>query len=211
MLRPLLALLLLACSAPAAQDAAERPPNLLLILADDMGYGDPACFQAESAIPTPHLDRLASEGVRFTDAHSPGSVCVPTRYGLMTGRYPCRERRFPVGRGSVIEAERLTLPGHLRAAGYATAMVGKWHLGFDGGPLPTSAELRGALGQCILPEGDEGVNGQGGDDDESADDGVPARILLQHEPNPEGAQKGLEGADQAHLVSGEITRAEGDE
>lgn len=143
MLRPLLALLLLACSAPAAQDAAERPPNLLLILADDMGYGDPVCFQAESAIPTPHLDRLASEGVRFTDAHSPGSVCVPTRYGLMTGRYPCRERRFPVGRGSVIEAERLTLPGHLRAAGYATAMVGKWHLGFDGGPLPTSAELRG--------------------------------------------------------------------
>jgi arylsulfatase A-like enzyme len=65
-------------------------PNVIIILADDMGYGDPRCFNPESKIETPHVDRLAKQGIRFTNAHSPSSLCVPTRYGLLTGRYPVR-------------------------------------------------------------------------------------------------------------------------
>ena len=67
-----------------------RPPNIVFILADDMGYGDLACQNPESRIPTPHLDRLAADGVRFTDAHAPAAVCTPTRYGILTGRSWCR-------------------------------------------------------------------------------------------------------------------------
>ena len=65
-------------------------PNIVFILADDMGYGDPTCYNPQSKIPTPHIDRLAAEGMRFTNAHAPGAWCTPTRYGLMTGRYPIR-------------------------------------------------------------------------------------------------------------------------
>ena len=86
-------LLLIACvlatfffGVTAAAESASRP-NIVYILADDLGYGDVGCFNPESKIPTPNLDRLASEGMRFTDAHSPSSVCTPTRYGLLTGRY----------------------------------------------------------------------------------------------------------------------------
>ena len=69
-------------------EAADRPlPNIVYILADDLGYGDVSCYNLESKIQTPHIDRLAAEGMRFTDAHTPSSVCTPTRYGIMTGRY----------------------------------------------------------------------------------------------------------------------------
>ena len=89
----LLTALLLA--APAALHAAEAPkpahkPNILILLADDMGYGDPGCYNPKSKIATPHIDRLAREGMRFIDAHAPGPLCHPSRYGLMTGRYPFR-------------------------------------------------------------------------------------------------------------------------
>jgi len=120
-----------------------RRPNIVVILADDMGYGDPGCFNPRSAIPTPNIDRLAREGMRFTDAHAPGSWCVPSRYGLLTGRYPCRVRRFFVNRGPAIEADRLTVASFLQDQGYATGMVGKWHLGFDGGPATDGGPLRG--------------------------------------------------------------------
>src|SRR5437660_968924 len=94
-----------------AEEAARRP-NIVFILADDLGYGDVGCFNAESKIPTPNLDRLASEGIRFTDAHSPSSVCTPTRYGLLTGRYCWRSRLksnvlTPWG-ATLIEEGRLT-------------------------------------------------------------------------------------------------------
>src|SRR5438105_1943786 len=90
------AVLLLLAALGAAESLPARAaslPNVLFILADDMGYGDPRCFNPDSKIPTPHIDRLAAQGMRFTDAHAPGSVCVPSRYGLLTGRYPFRNKR----------------------------------------------------------------------------------------------------------------------
>ena len=119
-------------AAPAA--AAPSGPNIVLVMADDLGYGDLGAYNSESKVPTPHLDRLASEGLRFTDAHAPASLCVPTRYGLITGRYAWRNkvRRASGGgyAGSLIEKGRMTIGSLLKEHGYATACVGKWHQGF---------------------------------------------------------------------------------
>jgi arylsulfatase A len=124
-----------ACS-PTAIAAAKRP-NLVLILADDLGYGDLKCYNPESKIPTPRIDRLAAEGMRFTDAHTPSAVCSPTRYGILTGRYAWRTRlKSGVLDGyspALIEPGRMTLASLLRAYGYRTACVGKWHLGLGSG------------------------------------------------------------------------------
>ncbi len=131
------------CASTGPRTPRESPPNIVFILADDMGYGDARCFNPDAKIPTPHIDSLARGGMRFTDAHAPGSWCVPSRYGLMTGRYPCRPRNFRPGAGPVIEAERVTVASFLREQGYATAMVGKWHLGFEGGSETDGRELHG--------------------------------------------------------------------
>jgi arylsulfatase A-like enzyme len=128
--------------------AAAETPNILLILADDLGYGDVRCYNEQSKVPTPHIDRLAREGMRFTDAHSPCTVCTPTRYSLMTGqmafRVPNGSAVFTgVGGPSLIEPGRLTLPAMLRDRGYATACVGKWHIGmtfFDSEGRPVRGE-----------------------------------------------------------------------
>jgi len=119
-------------------------PNILLILADDLGYGDVGCYNPESKIPTPNLDRLARQGLRFTDAHSPSTVCTPSRYSLLTGRMCFRNglRGVLTGvDGPIIEKGRLTIAELLRRQGYATACVGKWHVGMtffqaDGKPVP---------------------------------------------------------------------------
>ena len=108
-------------------------PNIVFILADDMGYGDVHALNPKSKIPTPHLDRLAREGMTFTDAHSPSAVCTPTRYGVLTGRYCWRSRlKRGVLNGfspPLIERNRPTVASFLNAQGYATGIVGKWHLG----------------------------------------------------------------------------------
>jgi arylsulfatase A-like enzyme len=123
----------------SARAAEPTKPNIVYILADDLGYGDPGCYNPESKIPTPNMDRLAREGMRFTDAHSPSSVCTPTRYAILTGRYAWRTRlqRNVIGpfSGPLIAEKQLTVPGLLRGQGYATACIGKWHLGW-GWPRP---------------------------------------------------------------------------
>jgi arylsulfatase A-like enzyme/lysophospholipase L1-like esterase len=137
----LLALAAATCISLTSARAADAPrPNFVFILADDLGYGDLSCYGA-TKIKTPNLDRLAREGLRFTDAHTPGSVCSPTRYGLLTGRYAWRGRLkkgvVNTGDPALIEPGRLTLPALLQAHGYRTALIGKWHLGFGSEGQPT--------------------------------------------------------------------------
>ena len=119
-------------------DAAdERPdrPNIVFILADDLGYGDVGCYNPASKVATPNIDQLAREGMRFTDAHSPSTVCTPSRYSLLTGRMafriPYRGVFTGAGGPCLIREDQLTLPQMLRDQGYATAMTGKWHVGMS--------------------------------------------------------------------------------
>jgi len=115
------------------QAGAAAKPNIVFVLADDLGYGDVQVLNARSRVPTPNLNRLARQGMTFTDAHSPSAVCTPTRYGALTGRYCWRSRlkRGVLNGYSVplLEPGRLTVAGILRANGYHTSVVGKWHLG----------------------------------------------------------------------------------
>ena len=116
-----------------ADSGAYRHPNIVFIMADDMGYGDVGCYNSESKIPTPNIDKLAKQGIRFTDAHSPSAVCTPTRYGVLTGRYCWRTwlKSGVVGgyTNPLIEPSRTTVASFLKNQGYRTACIGKWHLG----------------------------------------------------------------------------------
>lgn len=128
-------LLLFVCLLSMQALASEsKRPNIVLILADDLGYGDVGCYNPESKIPTPNIDRLAREGIRFTDAHSTSAVCTPTRYSVLTGRY-CWRTHLKQGVITsfdplLIEPGRVTIASMLKEQGYATVCIGKWHLGF---------------------------------------------------------------------------------
>ena len=110
-------------------------PNVIVIYTDDQGFGDATCLNENSKFATPNIDRLADEGVLFTDAHCSDTVCTPSRYGLLTGRYSWRTELkrgvFQAERKCLIPDNRMTIASFLRENGYQTAMVGKWHLGMD--------------------------------------------------------------------------------
>lgn len=132
-LGPLLLIVAPLAAAAAPLAAASPVPNVVILYADDMGYGDLGANNPDSKIPTPHLDRLASAGTRFTDAHSSSGVCTPSRYALLHGRYHWRKFHGIVQSFDqpILDAERTTLAELLRGRGYATAAFGKWHLGWD--------------------------------------------------------------------------------
>ena len=131
----LLALTVAVTSVGAAEPTgAAGKLNIVILYADDLGYGDVRCYNPERGkIPTPNIDGLAAQGMRFTDAHSSSGVCTPSRYALLTGRHHWRDFHGIVNSfgPSVFKPERLTLPEMLQAKGYATAAIGKWHLGWD--------------------------------------------------------------------------------
>jgi arylsulfatase A len=138
--------LLVVFAIPARAAEPSKTPNIVIILCDDLGYGDVHCFNREGKIPTPNIDRLAADGMMFTDANSPSSVCSPTRYGIMTGRYPWRSRLKSGVLGGLsprlIEAERTTIARFLKDHGYHTACIGKWHLGMDWTLRPSGTVTR---------------------------------------------------------------------
>lgn len=126
----------------SAIDGARIPskPNIIILYADDLGYGDLACYNPKSPIPTPNLDALASRGMRFTDAHSSSGICTPSRYALLTGRHHWRDFHKIVNsfEPSVFPKGRLTIAGMLQSEGYRTAAMGKWHLGWNWDAIKTN-------------------------------------------------------------------------
>ncbi len=172
-LRFALCCLLLGPFLHSARAATPAKPNIVYLLADDLGYGDiQALNPGRGRIKTPHLDRLAAQGMTFTDAHSGSSVCTPTRYGLLTGRYAWRTRlQRGVLDGSddppLIAENRLTVPAFLRQNGYTTAAIGKWHLGFlserpagSAAVAPAAAKSnKKKMGESGLPVGSRIIGG----------------------------------------------------
>lgn len=127
----LIAVLFTTGSCVSAQEGKKSKPNIILIYTDDLGYGDVGCY-GTSAIPTPNIDRLAKNGVRFTNAHATSATCTPSRFSLLTGKYAWRKEGTGIAPGDatlLIPVTTTTLPGMLQKAGYNTAVIGKWHLG----------------------------------------------------------------------------------
>ncbi|MFM7179960.1 MAG: sulfatase family protein [Verrucomicrobiales bacterium] len=137
-----------ACPIATAEDSSTAKPNIVVILADDVGWGDPSCYGA-SKFTTPNLDRLARDGQRFLDGHASAAVCTPTRYSMLTGQYSWRRDVSGLNKGVaqgaaplLIPTDMPTAPGLLKADGYRTAVIGKWHLGFGKTKPDYNAELR---------------------------------------------------------------------
>ena len=133
-------IIVVSCSMPLMADDASSTPNIVIIFADDLGYGDVSCYGA-TKIHTPNIDTLAHDGMKFTDAHSAASLCSPSRYGLMTGYCPWRLHRK--GNGYRLGQDRLTIASFLQEQGYTCAAIGKWHLGYgrDWNKLPITGPL----------------------------------------------------------------------
>jgi arylsulfatase A-like enzyme len=120
--------------AASSGESSPSKPNIVFILSDDLGYGDVDCYNKDSKIPTPHIDEMAADGIRFTDAHAATALCTPSRYAILTGRYcwrtPMHAGVLGIFAKPLIAADRLTVPAMLKQSGYTTAAFGKWHLGF---------------------------------------------------------------------------------
>lgn len=135
-MKQFLTLILCAVLFPVATYANTARPNVIIILCDDLGQGDPQCYNPKSKIPTPYIDRLAEEGMRFTDAHTPSSVCTPTRYATLTGQY-CWRTRLKKGvhwngwAKTLVDEDRQTIASMLEPFGYHSAAIGKWHIGWN--------------------------------------------------------------------------------
>ena len=130
--------------APLGSAVPARKPNIVLIYADDVGYGDVSCYGA-TRVKTPNLDRIAGGGVRFTNAHSASATCTPSRYALLTGEYAWRKKGtgiLPGDASLIIEPGRVTLPSMLQKQGYRTAAIGKWHLGLGNGDIDWNGEIK---------------------------------------------------------------------
>ena len=134
-------------------------PNIVYILADDMGYGDLSSLNSKSGIKTPNMDKIVEEGIYFTDAHSNSSVCTPTRYGILTGRYAWRSRlNSGVLWGydqPLIEEERVTVASYLKDNGYNTACIGKWHLGLGWKEKDSTKPIVKYKGKEVFEKGDD--------------------------------------------------------
>lgn len=137
-----LALALLAAAPTRAAEAAK--PSIIVILADDLGYGDVGCYGA-TKIKTPNIDRLAQDGLRFTDGHCTSATCTPSRFALMTGGYPWRQKGtniLPGNASLIIKPGSVTVSSMLQKAGYTTAAVGKWHIGLGSGNIDWNGEIK---------------------------------------------------------------------
>ena len=139
----ILALVLAAACNTTKKEEEKQLPNIVVIYMDDLGYGDMGAYGA-TAIPTPNMDKLASEGLRFTAGHASSATCSPSRFALLTGVYPWRNKRARILTGTaplIIDTEGLTLPKMLKAKGYHTGIVGKWHLGLGDGSVDWNARI----------------------------------------------------------------------
>ncbi len=197
------------CGAPGVPEQAVRRPNIVYILADDLGYGDVEPYNPASKIPTPNLARLAAEGRMFTNAHAPAAVCTPTRYSFLTGRYPWRS---PMKKGvswvwdpPLLEPGQPTLGTMLQAAGYHTACIGKWHLGWhwpttDGAPPTLDNQGRNVDYGGRLRGGptERGFDYYFGDDVP----GFPPHALIENDRYPVPPS---EWYDRKHFLAGAAT------
>ena len=127
-------------AAAELQEPSSFKPNIVIIYADDLGYGDVGCYGA-TMIKTPNIDKLATQGMKFTDAHAAGSLCSPSRYGILTGRSPWRLNKK--GNGYRLDPDQVNLASFLKTQGYHSAAIGKWHLGYskDWNELPITGPL----------------------------------------------------------------------